>query len=148
MRRRAFISLLGGAAAAWPISARGQQAAVPVIGFLDFGWPITKVVAAFHKGLNETGYVEGRNLAIDPAPSSRCLKFSTSSKAAATRSFMWFRQPRTGRKPRPPRSNGLPAPRPSSIRVHRKCAHCAKEYLAAMGSSPSRNESSIPRVAR
>jgi Polysaccharide deacetylase len=83
-----------------------------------------------------------------PAPSSRCPKFSTSSKAAATRSFMWFRQPRTGRKPRLPRSNGLPAPRPSSIRVHRKCAHCAKEYLAAMGRSPSRNESSIPRVVR
>src|SRR5262249_12734917 len=38
----------------------------------------------------------------------------------------------------------LPAPRPSSIRVHRKCAHCAKEYLAAMGRSPSRNESLSP----
>jgi len=83
-----------------------------------------------------------------PALSSRCPKFSTSSKAAATRSFMWFRQPRTGRKPRLPRSNGLPAPRPSSLQVHRKSAHCAKEYLAAMGRSPSRNESSIPRVAR
>src|SRR5262245_12659172 len=46
------------------------------------------------------------------APSSRCPKFSTSSKAAATRSFMWLRQPRTGRKLQPPRSNGLPAPRP------------------------------------
>jgi hypothetical protein len=57
---------------------------------------------------------------------------------------MWFQQLRTGRKPRLPRSNGLPAPRPSSIRVHRKRAHCAKEYLAAMGRSPSRNESLSP----
>src|SRR5262249_45710048 len=54
------------------------------------------------------------------------------------------RQPRIGRKPQRPRSNGLPAPRPSSIRVHRKCAHCAKEYLAAMGRSPSRNDSLSP----
>src|SRR5262245_27096812 len=82
------------------------------------------------------------------APSSRCPKFSTSSKAAATRSFMRFRQPRTGQKPQPPRSNGLPAPRPSSIRVHRKCAHCAKEYLAAMGRSPSRDESFNPCCCR
>src|SRR5262249_55792193 len=66
-----------------------------------------------------------------PAPSSRCPKFSTSSKAAATRSFMWLRQPRTGRKPQPPRSNGLPAPRPSSLRVHRKCAHCADRLSGA-----------------
>ena len=60
-RRRGFITLLGGAAA-WPLAARAQQA---VIGFLYFGWPDTKIAATFQKGLNETGYFEGRNLAIE-----------------------------------------------------------------------------------
>src|SRR5262249_15019695 len=65
LRRREFIMLLGSAAAAWPLAARAQQAAMPVIGFLYFGWPDTNIVATFHKGLNETGYFEGRNLAIE-----------------------------------------------------------------------------------
>jgi ABC-type uncharacterized transport system substrate-binding protein len=65
MRRREFISLLAGAAVAWPIAARAQQSALPVIGFLYFGWPDARVVASFHKGLNETGYFEGRNLTIE-----------------------------------------------------------------------------------
>ena len=66
LRRREFVTLLiGGATAAWALAAHAQRSAMPVIGFLDFGWPITKVIAAFHKGLNETGYVEGRNLAIE-----------------------------------------------------------------------------------
>src|SRR5260370_37004883 len=67
VKRRAFITLIGGAAATWPIAARAQQAAVPVVGVLSAEWPnlFSDRLRAFHDGLRETGYVEGRNLAIE-----------------------------------------------------------------------------------
>jgi putative ABC transport system substrate-binding protein len=67
MRRRAFMALIGGAGVVWPLVARAQQPAMPVVGFLHSGSPDSQapLLAGLRRGLSETGYVEGRNLTIE-----------------------------------------------------------------------------------
>src|SRR5262249_23227659 len=72
LKRREFISLFGCAVAVWPLAASAQQAALPVIGYLNSAAPISPDnLADFRKGLSETGYIEGRNVTIEFRPAER-----------------------------------------------------------------------------
>ena len=75
MRRREFLGVLGGAAAAWPVVARAQQAALPVVGFLRSTTlaNAAHLVAAFRQGLKEAGFVEGQNVLVEYLSAEDCL---------------------------------------------------------------------------
>jgi putative ABC transport system substrate-binding protein len=98
MRRREFITLIGGAAA-WPLAARAQQPAMPVIGFLRNTTPEDSVhiLAALRQGLKEAGYVEGQNVAVDYRFAENRYERLSSSRPAMTQSKSALWPASTGR---------------------------------------------------
>src|SRR5215472_16013416 len=107
MRRREFITLVG-SAGTWPFAARAQQRGMPVVGFLRGGTAAggANLLAAFRKGLSETGFVEGRNLAIggwivaNGRLKQRLIWFAGMSTLSLHRDFPWLRWPPRRKPPR------------------------------------------------
>ena len=118
LRRREFITLLGGAAVAWPLAARAQRPAVPVVGYLDSRVAATSAdqVVLFRRGLNQAGFIEGRNVAVEfrwaegqldrlPALAADLVRRQVTPPSSVT-AFLYSR--RSG--PRPPRFRSFLSP--------------------------------------
>jgi hypothetical protein len=65
MRRREFISLIGGVVATWPLAVQAQQPALPLVGLLRSAEPVESLIAAFRRGLSDSGYTDGTNITLD-----------------------------------------------------------------------------------
>ena len=95
MRRRDFLGLVGGAAAAWPIAARAQQPTMPIIGYMSARSPedTVQVLKAFHKGLGEGGFVSDGNVKVEYPLGPRAItagyRLSPQSFSATARNRAW-----------------------------------------------------------